>query len=99
MKGYLRGTAWHGVFYTSAGRQRTKHATKNKRQAERRAREVAELILARRLGPKPQAGTFALFARDKHERSVDRVSSMIQRRGSRRQPLRSGPATAMFSNP
>ena len=44
VKGYLRGTAWHCTFYTPAGRQRLKLGTKNKRQAERRAREIADLI-------------------------------------------------------
>ncbi len=41
VKGYLRGTAWHCTFYTPAGRQRRKLGTKNKRQAERRAREIS----------------------------------------------------------
>ena len=40
VKGYLRGTAWHCTYYTPAGRQRRKLGTKNKRQAERRAREI-----------------------------------------------------------
>ena len=44
VKGYLRGSAWHCTFYTPAGRQRRKLGSKNKRQAERRAREIAEFI-------------------------------------------------------
>ena len=72
VKGYPRGAAWHCAFYTPAGRTRLKLATKNKRQAERRAREIAELIQREdwealsKLDwkPKPQAGTFALFVRD-----------------------------------
>ena len=44
VKGYLRGPAWHCTFYTPAGRQRRKLGSKNKRQAERRAREIAEFI-------------------------------------------------------
>ena len=72
VKGYLRGTAWHCTFYTPAGRQRRKLATKNKRQAERRAREVADLIQKEdwealsKLDWKPKAhsGTFSLFVRD-----------------------------------
>ena len=44
VRGYPRGAAWHCTFYTPAGRTRLKLATKNKRQAERRAREIAELI-------------------------------------------------------
>ena len=72
VRGYPRGAAWHCTFYTPAGRTRLKLATKNKRQAERRAREIAELIQREdwealsKLDwkPKPQAGTFALFVRD-----------------------------------
>ena len=72
VKGYLRGTAWHCTFYTPAGRQRRKLGTKNKRQAERRAREISELIQREdwealsKLDwkPKGQAGTFAIFVRD-----------------------------------
>ena len=72
VKGYLRGTAWHCTFYTPAGRQRLKLGTKNKRQAERRAREIADLIQREdwegltKLDWKPQAkaGTFAIFVRD-----------------------------------
>jgi len=71
VKGHLRGAAWHCTFYTPGGRQRRKLGTKNKRQAERRAREIAELIQREdwealsRLDwkPKPNAGTFALFVR------------------------------------
>ena len=44
VKGYPRGSAWHCTFYTPAGRHRKKLSTKNKRQAERRAREIADLI-------------------------------------------------------
>ena len=44
VKGYPRGSAWHCTFYTPAGRQRRKLGTRNKRQAERRARELADLI-------------------------------------------------------
>ena len=44
VKGHLRGAAWHCTFYTPAGRQRRKLGTKNKRQAERRAREIADLV-------------------------------------------------------
>lgn len=72
VKGYLRGTAWHCTFYTPVGRQRRKLATKNKRQAERRAREIADLIQREDWEalstldwrPKGQAGTFAIFVRD-----------------------------------
>ena len=72
VKGYLRGTAWHCTFYTPAGRQRLKLGTKNKRQAERRAREIADLIQKEdwegltKLDwkPKAQAGTFAIFVRE-----------------------------------
>ncbi len=72
VKGYLRGTAWHCTFYTPAGRQRLKLGTKNKRQAERRAREIADLIQREdwegltKLDWKPQAkaGTFAIFVHD-----------------------------------
>ena len=71
VKGYLRGTAWHCTFYTPAGRQRLKLSTKNKRQAERRAREIADLIQREdwegltKLDwkPKAKAGTFAIFVR------------------------------------
>ena len=69
---YPRGAAWHCTFYTPEGRKRQKLATKNKRLAERRAREIAELIqredweaLAKLdWRPKPQAGTFAIFVRN-----------------------------------
>ena len=44
VKGYTRGDVWHCTFYTAGGRQRRSLATRNKRQAERRAREVADLI-------------------------------------------------------
>ena len=72
VKGYLRGTAWHCTFYTPAGRQRRKLGSKNKRQAERRAREIAEFIQREdwealsKLDwkPKPHAGTFSIFVRD-----------------------------------
>jgi len=72
VRGYLRGTAWHCTFYTPAGRQRLKLSTKNKRQAERRAREIADLIQREdweglsTLDWKPmaKAGTFAIFVRD-----------------------------------
>ena len=72
VRGYARGAAWHCTYYTPAGRQRKKLGTKNKRQAQRRAREIAELIQLEdweglsKLDwkPKPQAGTFALFVRD-----------------------------------
>lgn len=72
VKGYPRGTAWHCTFYTPAGRQRKKLGTKNKRQAERRAREIADLIQREdwdalsKLDWKPtaKAGTFAIFVRD-----------------------------------
>ena len=71
VKGYLRGTAWHCTFYTPAGRQRRKLGSKNKRQAARRAREIADLIQREdwealsKLDwkPKPQAGTFSIFVR------------------------------------
>lgn len=71
VKGYLRGTAWHCTFYTSAGRQRRMLSTKNKRQASRRAREIADLIQREdwealsRLDwkSKPKAGTFSIFVR------------------------------------
>ena len=71
VKGYLRGTAWHCTFYTPAGRQRRKLGSKNKRQAERRAREIAEFIQREdwealsKLDwkPKPHAGTFSIFVR------------------------------------
>ena len=72
VKGYLRGTAWHCTFYTPAGRQRRKLGSKNKRQAERRAREIAEFIqreIWEALSKldwksKPHAGTFSIFVRD-----------------------------------
>ena len=72
VKGHLRGAAWHCTFYTPAGRQRRKLGTKNKRQAERRAREIADLIQREdwealsKLDwkPKATAGTFAIFVRD-----------------------------------
>ena len=72
VRGYPRGAAWHCTYYTPAGRTRLKLATKNKRQAERRAREIAELIQREdwealsklNWKPKAQAGTFALFVRD-----------------------------------
>ena len=72
VKGYLRGTAWHCTFYTPAGRQRLRLSTKNKRQAERRASEIAEMIQKEdwegltKLDwkPKAQAGTFAIFVRE-----------------------------------
>ena len=74
VKGNLRGRAWHCTYYTEAGRQRRALGTKNKRQAERRARELAELIqredweALERLDwkPKPNAGTFALFVRQEY---------------------------------
>ena len=72
VKGYSRGAGWHCTFYTPAGRQRRKLGTKNKRQAQRRAREVADLIQLEdwealsKLDwkPKPNAGTFSLFVRE-----------------------------------
>ena len=72
VKGYRRGTAWHCTFYTPAGRQRRKLGSKNKRQAERRAREIAEFIQREdwealsKLDwrPKPNAGSFSIFVRD-----------------------------------
>jgi integrase len=72
VKGYLRGTAWHCTFYTPAGRQRLRLSTKKKRQAERRASEIAEMIQKEdwegltKLDwkPKAQAGTFAIFVRE-----------------------------------
>ncbi len=75
VKGYLRGTAWHCTYYTPAGRQRRKLGTKNKRQAERRAREISDLIQRETWDdlenlswkPKPQAGTLATFIRDEFE--------------------------------
>ena len=74
VKGNLRGSAWHCTYYTEAGRQRRALGTKNKRQAERRARELAELIqredweALEKLNwkPKPNAGTFALFVRQEY---------------------------------
>ena len=72
VKVYPRGSAWHCTFYTPAGRQRRKLGTKNKRQAERRARELADLIQREdwealsKLDwiPRPQAGSFSIFVRD-----------------------------------
>ncbi|HIG16262.1 MAG TPA: hypothetical protein EYQ31_02625 [Candidatus Handelsmanbacteria bacterium] len=71
MKGYLPAPAWHCTFYTPAGRQRRKLGSKNKRQAERRAREITEFIQREdwealsKLDwkPKPHAGTFSIFVR------------------------------------
>ena len=74
VKGCLRGQAWHCTFCTAAGRQRRVLSTKNKRQAERRARERAELIQREDWGlatldwrSKPAANTFASFVRDDEE--------------------------------
>ena len=72
VKGYLRGKAWHCTFYTPAGRQRRKLGSKNKRQAERRAREIAEFIQRENWEalskldwrPRPNAGSFSIFVRD-----------------------------------
>jgi integrase len=72
VRGYLRGPAWHCTFYTPAGRQRRKLGSKNKRQAERRAREIAEFIQREdwealsKLDwrPRPNAGSFSIFVRD-----------------------------------
>lgn len=72
VRGYARGAAWHCTFYTPAGRQRRKLSTKNKRQAERRAREIADLIQREDWEAlskldwkaKPTAGTFTIFVRD-----------------------------------
>ena len=72
VKGYLRGDAWHCTYYTPAGRERRALSTKNKRQAERRAREIAELIQREDWEAlatldwrsKPAANTFATFVRD-----------------------------------
>lgn len=69
VKGYARGAAWHCTFYTAAGRQRRSLSTKSKRQAERRARQIADLIhqedweaLAKLdWRPKASSGTFAIF--------------------------------------
>ena len=69
VRGYQRGNSWHCTFYTPAGRQRRGLGTKNKRQAERRARELVELIYNEdwealdKLDwkPKPTAGTVATF--------------------------------------
>jgi len=72
VKGYPRGSAWHCTFYTPAGRHRKKLSTKNKRQAERRAREIADLIQREDWEalstldwrPRPTASTLAIFVRD-----------------------------------
>ena len=72
VKGYLRGDAWHCAFYTPAGRHRKKLSTRNKRQAERRAREIADLLQREDWEvlatldwrPKPAANTFATFVRE-----------------------------------
>ena len=69
VKEYTRGAAWHCTFYTAGGRQRRSLATRNKRQAERRAREVAdhihkedwEALSKLDWRPKPRAVTFAIF--------------------------------------
>ena len=71
---YPRNDTWHCAFKTPAGRQRRSLRTKNKRQAERRAREIAELLqredweALEKLDwkPKPNAGTFALFVRQEY---------------------------------
>ena len=72
VEGYLPAPAWHCTFYTPAGRQRRKLGSKNKRQAERRAREIAEFIQREdwealsKLDwrPRPNAGSFSIFVRD-----------------------------------
>jgi hypothetical protein len=71
VKGYLPAPAWHCTFYTPAGRQRRKLGSKNKRQAERRAREITEFIQREdwealsKLDwrPRPNAGSFSIFVR------------------------------------
>ena len=67
-----RGSARHCTFYTLPGRQRRSLDAENKRQAERRAREMAKLIqeedregLATLDGrAKGKADTFAIFVRE-----------------------------------
>ena len=74
VSGYRRGTAWHCTFYTPGGRQRRGLRTKNKRQAERRARELVDLIhredweALEKLDwkPKSTAGTVASFIRHEY---------------------------------
>jgi len=74
VKGYLRGEAWHCTFKTPAGRQRRALNTRNKRQSQTRAREIADLVKQEDWealtkldwNPKPQAGSFAVFVRNEY---------------------------------
>jgi len=70
--GTQRGNSWHCTYYTPAGRQRQALKTRNKRQAQTRAREIADLIqkedskglIKLDWRPKPDSGTLALFVRN-----------------------------------
>ena len=69
VKGYKRSKGWHCEFYTPAGRQRKSLSTRNKRQAQTRARDIADAIKAENWEslpkldwkPKPEVGTFSTF--------------------------------------